>query len=206
MNKEAVFQALKAGDRRSIGRSNQVVSIMRRQPALFSALIDGMYHDDELVRMRAADAAEKLTITNPQWLRPFKRRLISLARRVEQQELRWHLAQMLPRLELPRQDRMVVASILRGYLKDNSRIVKTFGMQGLADLAAQESPLLAQVPSSAGDINPRENRQSSDEKPWAETVAPTWAPYVAPEYPRSFSIGVQVIGQSNLLIFLNALM
>jgi hypothetical protein len=203
MNKEAAFQALKVGDRRSIGRSNQVVSIMRRQPVLFPALIDGLHHDDELVRMRAA---EKLTITSPQWLRPFKRRLISLARRVEQQELRWHLAQMLPRLELSRQDRMVVASILRGYPKDNSRIVKTFGMQGLADLAAQESPLLAQVPSSAGDINPRENRQSGDEKPWAETVAPTWAPYVAPEYPRSLSIGVQVIGQSNRLIFLNALM
>jgi hypothetical protein len=26
---------------------------------------DGMHHDDELKRMRAADAAEKLTLTNP---------------------------------------------------------------------------------------------------------------------------------------------
>lgn len=145
MNKEAVFRALKGGDRRSIGRSNQVVSIIRRQPALFPALIDGMHHDDALVRMRAADAAEKLTVTSPQWIRPFKRRLISLARRVEQQELRWHLAQMLPRLELSRQDRMVVASILRGYLQDNSRIVKTFAMQGLADLAAQDFRLVAPV-------------------------------------------------------------
>lgn len=118
---------------------------MRRQPALFPALIDGMHHNDELVRMRAADAVEKLTLTNPQLIRPFKRRLISLARRVEQQKLRWHLAQMLPRLELSRQDRRVVASILRGYLKDHSRIVKTFAMQGLADLAEQDCRLLAQV-------------------------------------------------------------
>lgn len=141
MNKEAVFQALKGGDRRSIGRSNQVVAIIRRQPALFPALIDGMQHDDELVRMRAADAAEKLTVTHPQWLRPFKRRLISLARRVEQQELRWHLAQILPRLELLRRDHMIVAGILRGYLKDQSRIVKTSAMQGLADLAMRDSRL-----------------------------------------------------------------
>jgi hypothetical protein len=81
MNKEAVFQALKGGDRHSIGRSNQVVSIMRRQPALFPALIDGMHRDDELVRMRAADAAEKLTVANPEWLQPFKIQLIKLAAR-----------------------------------------------------------------------------------------------------------------------------
>jgi len=141
MNNEAVLRALTGGDRRSIGRSNQVVKIVRRQPGLFPALIDGMFHEDELVRMRAADAVEKLTVSSPEWLRPFKRRLIGLAVSTEQQELRWHLAQMLPRLELSRKDRMVVAAIFRGYLQDQSRIVKTFAMQGLADLAMQDPRL-----------------------------------------------------------------
>lgn len=141
MNNEAVLRALTGGDRRSIGRSNQVVKIVRRQPALFPALIDCMFHEDELVRMRAADAVEKLTVSSPEWLRPFKRRLIGLAVSTEQQELRWHLAQMLPRLELSRKDRMVVAAIFRGYLQDQSRIVKTFAMQGLADLAMQDPRL-----------------------------------------------------------------
>ncbi|MDH4082203.1 MAG: hypothetical protein OEV99_01330 [Nitrospira sp.] len=141
MEQRAVLDTLKGGDRRSIGRSNQVVKIVRRRPALFPALIDGMYHEDELVRMRAADAVEKLTVTNPEWLRPFKRRLIGLAACAEQQELRWHLAQMLPRLELSRRDRMVVAAIFRGYLQDQSRIVKTFAMQSLADLAMQDPRL-----------------------------------------------------------------
>jgi hypothetical protein len=141
MNKEAVFQALKGGDRRSIGRSNQVVSIMRRQPALFPALIDGMHRDDELVRMRAADAAEKLTVANTEWLQPFKVQLIKLATRAKQQELRWHLAQVLPRLELSRKERATAVTILRSYLGDKSRIVKTFAMQGLADLARQDPRL-----------------------------------------------------------------
>lgn len=141
MNNETILQALKGGDRRSIGRVKHVVEVVRRQPTLFPALIDGLYHEDQLVRMRAADAAEKLTSTHPEWLRPFKRRLMNLATRVKEQELRWHLAQMLPRLDLSRGDRLRVVAVLRGYLDDQSRIVKTFAMQGLADLAMQDDRL-----------------------------------------------------------------
>jgi hypothetical protein len=122
-----------------------VVEIIRRQPALFPALIDGMHHDDEVVCMRAADALEKLTVTNPEWLQPFKVQLIKLAARTAQQELRWHLAQVLPRLKLSRRDLVIVVAILRGYLEDPSRIVKTFALQGLTDLAMQEPRLRAPI-------------------------------------------------------------
>ena len=143
VDQRTVFDMLKGGDRRSIGRSDHVVALVRRKPALFSALLDGMHHTDELLRMRAADAAEKLTVTNPEWLRPFKVQLITLATKTTQQELRWHLAQMLPRLELSRKDRVNVAAVLRRYLRDHSRIVKTFAMQGLADLARQDPRMRA---------------------------------------------------------------
>ena len=145
MNREAVLHALKGGDRRSIGRSNQVVALVRRDPALFPGLIDGLHHEDELVRMRAADAVEKLTVTNPEWLQPFKVQLIKLAARVKQQELRWHLAQILPRLELSKRDRVIVAAVFRRYLKNHSRIVKTFAMQGLTDLTKQDPELANSV-------------------------------------------------------------
>ena len=140
-----ILDELQGGDRRSVGRSNQVVKTVRRQPALFPALIDGMHHDDEVVRMRAADALEKLTVMNPEWLQPFKAQLIKLAARATQQELRWHLAQVLPRLELSRRDRVIVVAVFRRYLQDHSRIVKTFAMQGLTDLAIQEHRLRAPV-------------------------------------------------------------
>ncbi len=133
-----ILDELRGGDRRSIGRSNQVVEIVRQKPALFPALIDGMHHEDELIRMRAADVVEKLTMANPEWLQPFKAQLIKLAARATQQELRWHLAQMLPRLELSKRDRVIVVAIFRRYLEDQSRIVKTFAMQGLTDLAQQD--------------------------------------------------------------------
>jgi hypothetical protein len=145
MDKQAVLNKLKGGDRRSIGRSNRVVTLIRRQPTLFPVLIDGLHGADELVRMRAADAMEKLTLTNPEWLRPFRVQIIQLAARAEQPELRWHLAQVLPRLKLSRRDRVIVAATLRRYLRDQSRIVKTFAMQGLADLAMQDLQLLPTI-------------------------------------------------------------
>lgn len=145
MNREDIVRALKGGDRRSIGRSNQMVARVRRTPTLFSTLIDCMHHEDELVRMRAADAVEKLTVANPERLRPFRVQLIKLAARVEQPELRWHLAQVLPRLELSRRDCLIVAAVLRRYLRDHSRIVKTCAMQGLADLTKQDPSLRSSI-------------------------------------------------------------
>ena len=50
--------------------------------------------------MRAADAAEKITVTRPELLKPHKLELLGLLDEAEQIELRWHLALMAPRLAL----------------------------------------------------------------------------------------------------------
>jgi hypothetical protein len=52
MKKQAVLGLLKGGDRRSIGRSNHLVALIRRCPTLFPVLIDGMHDADGLVRRR----------------------------------------------------------------------------------------------------------------------------------------------------------
>jgi hypothetical protein len=56
-----------------------------------------------------------------------------------QQEMRWHPASIVPRLQLTRSECRRVAGILRQYLTDRSSIVKTFAMQGLADLISRDS-------------------------------------------------------------------
>jgi len=100
-----------------------------------------MTHDSPVIRMRCADAAEKVTAHTPQFLRPYKTRLIRLAATARQQEVRWHLAQPLSRLQLNRQQRLHVVAILGNYLTDKSSIVKTFAMQALADVAAGDAQL-----------------------------------------------------------------
>ena len=56
----------------------------------------------------------------------------------QEQELRWHLAVMVPRLLMNAKEQQVAMSSLQGYLEDRSSIVKTFALQGLADLAQAE--------------------------------------------------------------------
>lgn len=136
---------LKGGDLRSIGRSGDAVRAVSKNPALFSDLMAGLLDGDRLVRMRAADAVEKATRTHPEWLQPWKRALLDTVSTLEDKELRWHVAQLVPRLRLTAAEKATAVSILMGYLEDKSSIVKTFSMQALADLAAQDEQLLEQV-------------------------------------------------------------
>jgi hypothetical protein len=141
----SLLNKLSGGDRRSIGQSNKVTALVLRRPALFPQLMQGLWNSDPLIRMRAADAAEKVSLCCPDLLRPFKTNLLRLLDEATQQELRWHLAQMVPRLALSRKDRPRATVALRRYLEDKSSIVKTSAMQALADLAKADDELMPEV-------------------------------------------------------------
>ena len=140
-----ILQKLAGGDFRSIGRSNEVVAEVLADPSLFGALFEGMLDADPLIRMRAADAVEKVTAQHPEYLAPFKSKLIRPVAKSDQQEVRWHVAQLFSRLALSKAERRVVVGILSEYLKDESRIVKTFSMQALADIAEKDEELRAPI-------------------------------------------------------------
>jgi hypothetical protein len=137
----ALLRKLEGGDRRSIGRSNEVVADLIAAPGLFAAVFSGLRSGDPVVRARTADAIEKFTRGHPQYLIPYRARLIGPLARLDQKEVRWHVAQMLPRVRWNKAERQRVVGILIGYLCDPSSIVKTFALQALADLARQSPEL-----------------------------------------------------------------
>ncbi|MFY9802400.1 MAG: hypothetical protein WA211_18030 [Candidatus Acidiferrales bacterium] len=140
-----ILKKLSGGTRGSIGRANQVVAEVLAHPAWFSHLFAGLSSDDPIVRMRAADAVEKITARRPELLRPFKTKVLAIAGNSDQQEVRWHAALILPRLALTSKERAVALDILFDYLRDKSSIVKTFAMQAICDLAATDAKLQAQI-------------------------------------------------------------
>jgi hypothetical protein len=145
MSRKNILSLLEGGDRRTIGRADRLAAVVLKDPRLFPQLMAGLWSENPLVRMRAADAAEKVTRNNPALLQAFKKELLGLMAETTQQELRWHLAAMIPRLALNSVERKLAASLLEGYLEDRSSIVKTFALQGLADLARQDPSMLATV-------------------------------------------------------------
>ena len=110
-------------------------SLRLQQPDRFAELIECLWSGDPLVRMRAADAAEKVSAKRPALLAPFQTELLALANETAQAEIRWHLAQMIPRLPLGKRERVRAAATVRDFLGDRSSIVRTFAIQALAELS-----------------------------------------------------------------------
>jgi hypothetical protein len=74
-------------------------------------------------------------------LRHYKEELLGLLEETTQQEMRWHLAALIPRLPLTEGEIGRAWTALTRYLNDRSSIVKTFALQGLADLARLDPAL-----------------------------------------------------------------
>jgi hypothetical protein len=145
LSASALRRDLGGGDRRSLGGVSAVLQRDSRHPGLVALLVRLLEDGDSLVRMRAADALEKLTAARPLLLRRFTGRLLRLAGGAEQQELRWHLAQIMPRLRLTARQRVGCVRTLRRYLEDRSSIVRTCALHALAELAQCSRSLRPQV-------------------------------------------------------------
>jgi hypothetical protein len=87
MPRKNILALLEGGDRRSIGRADEVADMVSHNHALFPELMSGWWSEDPVVRMRAADATEKVTRTYPDLLRPHKKELLGLMVEAAQQEL-----------------------------------------------------------------------------------------------------------------------
>ena len=145
MVKAGILNLLKGGDRRSTGQSDRVVAMVGKNPSLLPDLIAGIWSDDPLVRMRAADAAEKVTRRIPELLIPYADELLGLMQEATEKELRWHLAAMAPRLANTRRRRRLAWQYLSAYLNDRSSIVRTFALQGMTELAMQDETLREEI-------------------------------------------------------------
>lgn len=136
---------LAGGDRRSLGRANSVAELVLDHPKSFAELLACLWNDDSLIRMRAADAVEKISRGKPELLHPHKAEILGLADETQQIEVQWHLAQMLPRLKSNAAERRRTVARLTDYLQSRSSIVKTHALQALYELAREHEELQPEV-------------------------------------------------------------
>ena len=141
----SIQEMLSGGDLRSIGRVPEVLGVMEKNPGRMNELVRCLESRDPVVRGRAADALEKWTAKRPGLLKPFKEVLLREAACSAQQEVRWHMAQMLPRLPLTPRQIPDVFSLLRSYLRDRSVIVQVSALQAMFDLSLKDPSLRGPV-------------------------------------------------------------
>lgn len=133
---------LSGGDLRSIGKSNSVVSLIVNQQD-FDELFKLIFLDDQLLVMRAIDAIEKITLKHPNYLNKHKREILELSSVAYDKELKWHLAQLIPRLPLDPIELSKAWETLTNWALDkkNSRIVRVNSIQGLFDMQKKHNEL-----------------------------------------------------------------
>ena len=94
-----IIEKLRGGDLRSIDKANEVVQEVKNNPVLFDTVFNGLSNDEPVIRMRAADVIEKVTRDRPELLTDYTSKVISILKVADQQEVCWHMAQIVPRLE-----------------------------------------------------------------------------------------------------------
>jgi|APFre7841882724_1041349.scaffolds.fasta_scaffold22002_2 hypothetical protein len=143
-----LLQQLRGGDLRSIGRSNAVVHEVLAHPELMTALLAGISNTDPLVRMRSADAFEKVTAFRPELAQWSAQQVLALLTRPQPKEVLWHLLQIAPRVQwLPRQLQAVLQAVKAAH-KNDSSIVKASALQAAVEL-------LPQAPSGRASVSRR---------------------------------------------------
>ncbi len=131
-----LLQRLEGGDLRSIGRANEVARVVGHDQKLFDEIFDGMFHEDPVVRSRSADAVEKSSKQFPYLLQSHRKNLIAQLQNFNQQEVQWHIALMLGRIELTKKETAIVIDTLLRWLDESkSIIVKVHCLQSLTDIA-----------------------------------------------------------------------
>lgn len=141
-----MLNLLNEGDHRTIGRVADVVRVAIGNVAYIGELVELMSYGDPAVRMRAADALEKATVQQQNLLASHKNHLLDLIETATQNEVRWHLAPILTRLDLlPDEVEDLAETFSRWFRRADSRIVRTAALQGMADLAFRDARLIAEA-------------------------------------------------------------
>lgn len=142
---EKIYSQLRGGDLRSIGNADKIAKDAENNPTLVSQLVRGLKISEPVVRMRCADALEKLTRKHPLHLQAYRNELLTLLDPEQPKELLWHIVQMVPRIIWPVTKIEEVFKSLEDCLASNSSIVKVSVMQSLFELIDQKPSQASKV-------------------------------------------------------------
>jgi len=125
---------LGGGDLRSIGDADGVAAEASGNPARVDTLVEAIFAAEPVVRMRCADALEKISRVRPEYFISHRKSIIELLQGEHSKEILWHLLQISGRLQWTATQASTVFKTAEKCLNHPSSIVKTSAMQTLYDL------------------------------------------------------------------------
>ncbi len=134
-----ISEMLTGGDPRALGKTDQVVKLVLSHPERLEELFDCVFHPDEVVRMRAGDALEKVCCQEPEWFEPFfKERLLNEVSGINQASVKWHLAQMFGEITMSQAEKERAVNIMLHNIETSGDwIVINLTLESLAKFARE---------------------------------------------------------------------
>ena len=129
------------GHANSLGLGSEVVELVLKDKPRLDELYNCLFNADSWVRMRAADALEKICRRHPEWLLPYIDRFSTDLASNEQASIQWHLAQIYRQVELTVEQKGFAINWLTQLLcsKDVDWIVSANAMDTLAQFTRDGS-------------------------------------------------------------------
>lgn len=120
---------LEQGDKRTVKGVEDAVNVILENPSQIRELLDAFSDTNEELNMRCADTLQKVFSKQPSLLQPYKKELLSILLQYDQKEVRWHMAQILPSLQLTNKESLQAFNIWgKDFHTSNSSILKTFSL------------------------------------------------------------------------------
>jgi outer membrane PBP1 activator LpoA protein len=138
-----VKQTLSGGTRTSVGDADLVIAKMVKSPTGLGEIYTLFLDKDPVVAMRASYVAMRVAEQKPESVKPFAKELLKSLELYTQQEVRWHIPQLLVHLDLTKaQKRRAYEVVMNWAETDKSKIVGYYGFQAAADFAETDELLL----------------------------------------------------------------
>lgn len=142
-------QMLTGGHPNSLGRTGEVVGIVFGNRRKLRELFECLGSEDEIVRMRAGDALEKVCRQRPDWFKPYVERLLTEVAVIDQPSVQWHLAQMLTEVDLdPSERRRAIAWLWRTFDRTDDWIVTSEVLTALTFFARVSPAVRKRLPGA----------------------------------------------------------
>jgi hypothetical protein len=136
-------EKLSGGTKTSVGSADEVIQELITCSDELTTIYELFLDEDPVVVMRSSYVAMRVAEQQPETVVPFTEFLFANLDQFTQQEVRWHVPQLLGHLNLTREQKRRAYDVLMMWTEtDKSKIVGYYCLQTAADIAQTDETLL----------------------------------------------------------------
>nr|WKN39861.1 hypothetical protein K4G66_14290 [Tunicatimonas sp. TK19036] len=140
------MKLLSEGPPLKLGKTDQIVYLMEQDPETFDKVFATLFQENLTIKIRAANAVEKVTRGRPEWLLPHQQTLLAnLSELAQPFSVKMATAALLGHATWTDEDVLEVLAILRLWLLDTNTFVKVNCLQALTQIAQRHPWLTSEV-------------------------------------------------------------